>query len=90
MALPRQARGTLITADRLCLMLLPCLQVLATPQYTLTASMVVPQSGLAKGPFIGAQRGRAPPNIRGGALPQVRCLIFSLRVCIGLHALGAV
>lgn len=47
------------------------LQVLATPQYSVTAGMATTTSSPSKGPFIGAQRGRAPPNVRGGS--QVRC-----------------
>jgi hypothetical protein len=43
------------------------LKVLATPQYTLTAGMTNTTYGVASGPVSGAQRGRAPPNIRGAA-----------------------
>lgn len=52
-------------------------QVMATPQYSVTAAMALPTGGVSNGPFIGAQRGRAPPNIRGSAPSKVRC-------CIGL------
>lgn len=43
------------------------LKVFATPQYSVTAGMATTTSSPSKGPFIGAQRGRAPPNVRGGS-----------------------